>query len=109
MDIKAAKVLAGQNLQKFRMKEKLTQEQVAEKVGISTSYYANLERGKRSMSISVLLALADVYHVTADSILYEDNRESHIKNICRLLEDKSETFIKAAENVVSALVTSFTS
>lgn len=109
MDIKASQVLAGRNLQKFRTKEKLTQEQVAEEVGISTSFYANLERGNRSMSVAVLLALADFYHVTADSILYEDNVESHIKNICHLLADKSESFIKAAENVVNALVTGFSS
>lgn len=37
-------VLAGRNLQRCRTNAKLTQEQVAEKAGISTSFYTNLER-----------------------------------------------------------------
>ena len=39
-------VLAGRNLQRCRTNAKLTQEQVAEKAGISTSFYTNLERGR---------------------------------------------------------------
>lgn len=68
-------VLAGRNLQRCRTNANLTQEQVAERVGISTSFYTNLERGSRSMSIPVLVALADVLHVSTDCILYKESSE----------------------------------
>ena len=73
------KHLLAVTLQRCRNKANLTQEQVAEQVGISTSFYANLERGSRSMSIPVLLALAEVFHVSADSILYEESSKIHVR------------------------------
>lgn len=109
MDKIDLQVLAGRNLQKCRLKTKLTQEQVAERVGISTSFYTNLERGSRSMSIPVLLSLADIYHVSTDYILYKENSSIHIANIYNLLRDKPESFIIAAEGVVCALVEGFLS
>ena len=107
MDKKDLQVLTGSNLQRCRNKANLTQEQVAEQVGISTSFYANLERGSRSMSIPVLLALAEVLHVSADSILYEESDIIHIRSICNLLSNKPESFIIATEGVVCALVEGF--
>ena len=109
MDKKDLQVLTGSNLQRCRNKANLTQEQVAEQVGISTSFYANLERGSRSMSIPVLLALAEVLHVSADSILYEESSKIRIRSICNLLSDKPEPFIISAEGVLYALVEGFSS
>jgi len=51
MDKEELMILIGNNIQQYRLKQNLTQEQLAEKAGISTSFYANLERGKKSMSI----------------------------------------------------------
>lgn len=107
MDKNDLQVLIGCNLQRCRERAKLTQEQVAEQVGISTLFYANLERGSRSMSIPVLLALADVLHVSANTLLYRDTPQIHITNICNLLNGKPESFIIAAEGVVYALVEGF--
>ena len=107
MDKSDLQVLTGNNLQRCRTRAKLTQEQVAEKAGISTSFYTNLERGSRSMSIPVLLALADVLQVSTDCILYEESSRIHIANICNLLNDKPESFIIAAEGVLCALVKGF--
>lgn len=38
-------IIIGKNLLKYRTENNYTQEELAEKVGISTSFYANLERG----------------------------------------------------------------
>ena len=53
MDKRIATII-GMNLQRLRTQYGLTQEQLAEKVGISTSFYANLERRNKGVSISVL-------------------------------------------------------
>lgn len=107
MDKNDLQVLIGSNLQRCRGRAKLTQEQVAEQVGISTSFYANLERGSRSMSIPVLLALAEVLHVSANTILYRDESKTHVTNICNLLSDKPEPFVIAAESIIYALIEGF--
>lgn len=107
MDKNDLQELVGSNLQRCRARAKLTQEQVAEQAGISTSFYTNLERGSRSMSIPVLLALADVFHVSTDCILYGESARIHIANICNLLNDKPESFIIAVEDVLCALVKGF--
>lgn len=107
MDKKDLQVLIGRNLQRCRDKVNLTQEQVAERAGISTSHYANLERGSRTMSVPVLLALAGVFHVSANTILYREDSKTHITNISNLLIGKPEPFIIAAEGVMYALVEGF--
>ena len=44
----------GSNLCTLRLDSGLTQEELAEAAGISTSFYANLERGNKGVSVAVL-------------------------------------------------------
>lgn len=44
----------GQNLKKYRLKKGLTQEFLAEKVGIHPTYVGKLESGKNNPSIKML-------------------------------------------------------
>ncbi len=101
--------IVGRNLRRCRANTGLTQEQIAEQAGISTSFYANLERGNRCMSALVLRDLADALGVSADSLLYEDDTNSHTENICALLNEQPLWFSQAAENLIRALVGSLTS
>ena len=48
----------GSNLKKCRLNAQLTQEQVAERAGISVPFYGNIESGNRLMSMETLIALA---------------------------------------------------
>lgn len=74
------------NLYKSRTKRGLTRDQVAEKAGISTTFYANLECGKKMMSIVTLRKLADVLSVTTDALLYDEQTDDQINNIGKLLQ-----------------------
>ncbi len=100
-------LLIGNNIRKYRLKQNLTQEQLAERVGISTSFYANLERGKKSMSIKTLRDLSDALEVGVDFILYENNTRNHIRNIEVLLNNKPESFIISMEKVIRVCVAEF--
>lgn len=100
-------LLIGNNIRKYRLKQNLTQEQLAERVGISTSFYANLERGKKSMSIKTLRDLSDALEVSVDFILYENNTRNHIRNIEVLLNNKPESFIISMEKVIRVCVAEF--
>lgn len=55
---------------KTRRKEmKLTQEDLAEKVGISTSFMGHIERGSRVLSVDTLRKLCVVLDLSADALL----------------------------------------
>jgi transcriptional regulator with XRE-family HTH domain len=92
----------GENLLRFRLERGYTQEQLSELVGISTSFYANLERGKKGMSILVLRNLADVLGVSVDSLLYPSQEKAHLHNIESMLSNVPDSFVASIEKIVRA-------
>ncbi|WP_019636159.1 helix-turn-helix domain-containing protein [Paenibacillus fonticola] len=58
----------------------LTGAEVAEKLGISTQYYYNIERGRRNLSAELAIKLADIFNVSLDYLLG--------KSIYALIEDR---------------------
>ena len=99
MDKRIATII-GTNLQRLRTQRGLTQEQLAEKAGISTSFCANIERGNKGVSLSVLYDLADSLGVSVDYLLYPEQPDARSRNIEALLRDKPESFIIAVERLV---------
>ena len=92
--------IVGNNLLAYRKAQNLTQEALAEKAEISTSFYANLERCDKSMSIGVLCKVARALGVTTDSLLNEQNAVIEIENIRVLLQDKPVEFIAFVEKII---------
>ncbi len=100
----------GANLRRYRMENDITQDELAEKVGISTSFCANLERGSKAMSMYVLRDLADALGITADYLLYDNNElneNQHIKNINTLLKGRSDDLCKLVEQVVRLTINTY--
>ena len=61
----------GKRLQALRRSAGLTQENVAEALGISDNYVSNIETGRDICSMVVLLGMANLYHASMDYILGE--------------------------------------
>ncbi len=59
----------GKRLRESREEKKLTQADVAEKAGISTSYYARIERGEEQPSLPTIKTLVGILKVKAGDIL----------------------------------------
>ena len=59
----------GKNIKKARKKSGLTQEEVANKVGVHVSYYSRIERGVVNPSIEVLENIANALKVKSSDIL----------------------------------------
>ena len=57
------------NLKLFRKQNGYTQEQVAEKLGVSRQAVAKWERGESLPDIENVIALADMYEITVDSLV----------------------------------------
>lgn len=98
--------LIGRNIRRFRKENKLTQEQLAERVGVSTSFCANIERGGRSMRIQVLAKFANALHVSVDSLVRDPSelQSAHAENIRVLLAETPENVSALAEDIVRLLV-----
>ncbi|MBQ3199549.1 MAG: helix-turn-helix transcriptional regulator [Firmicutes bacterium] len=99
--------LVGKNLLKYRKSRGLTQEAVAEKANISTSFYANLERGNKSMSLEVLCSLSSVLCVSIDNLLDDGMRSGKTNNIALILQDKTPAEIEAIEEIIMAVIKQF--
>lgn len=63
--------LIGKNIKNERTKQKLTQEQLSEKAGISTNFLACIEIGVRHGSFETYVNIANALHVTLDTITSE--------------------------------------
>lgn len=59
----------GKNLREVREAKRLTQADVAQKAGISTNYYARIERGEVAISVEVLEQLIKALGVKSANIL----------------------------------------
>ena len=106
MSDKEIRALIGSNIRRYRKANNMTQEQLAEKVGVSTSFCANIERGGRSMSIAVLTKFAQALSVSVDSLVLapEMIENAHVENIRSLLSQSNEQVSALAEDIVRLLV-----
>lgn len=59
----------GEHIKYYRTQRGLSQEELAELADVSKVYICNVERGDKSVSLKVLVAVANALKVTADAIL----------------------------------------
>lgn len=60
----------GQRIKKYRKLRKLSQEQLAEKVDISTTHMSHIETGVTKLSLQVLVDLSVALDTSTDSLLF---------------------------------------
>ena len=59
----------GGRIRKHRQLKSMTQDVLAEKVGVSPAYIGMIERGERAPSLDVFILIANELSVTADELL----------------------------------------
>ena len=69
----------AQQLKSGRLNTGLSQEEVAQKVGISRRTLAYYENGERTPNADILLKLCEVYSIRIDSLIASDMKEEHDK------------------------------
>ena len=62
-------VVFGQRIREARHKRRMTQEELAEKANIGTYYLGEVERGVKTPSLKVFVAIADALGASTDSLL----------------------------------------
>ena len=66
----------GQVLKKLRLEEELTQQQLADRLGVTKSVVSYYELHERTPSPEVLVKLAAIFHVSTDYLLGLDKKET---------------------------------
>ena len=92
--------IVGNNLKSYRTLRHMTQEELAEKVGVSISFCANVERGKKGVSMFVLRDFADALNITVNQLLYDRTADQRFDNIMVLLRDQPEPFLNWLEKAL---------
>lgn len=91
------KVLLAQKLREFRKKQGLTQEQLAEAMGVTVGAVSKWESGSSTPDISIILELADFFETSVDVLLgYTQQSASLEDSVCRLRELRIQKEYEAA-------------
>ena len=99
----------GQRIRKIRKAQNLSQEELAEKVGISTTHMSHIETGNTKLSLQVLVCIAEALEVSTDVLIFDTNktnRNTIIDEIVAELEDCSAQQIFIIKDIVKAAKTS---
>ena len=84
----------SENLQYYRNQTHLTQADLAEKLEVSTSHIANIERKESSVSLSLISRILDLFNITPNDLMLEKTtslsltREQKLK---ALISEKLDT------------------
>ena len=60
------------NLKQIRKNNKLTHQDMAEKLKISKAFYWQIENGKRRLSYLMAVKIAKIFNMKPDEIFYEE-------------------------------------
>lgn len=61
--------MIGYNIRKLRQKYELTQEELANRLGVSRAALGNYEREKREPDIDMLIKMADTFKISIDELV----------------------------------------
>ena len=100
----------GRRIRTARKEEKLTQENLAEKMDISVAHVSGMENGNTGIGIQTLVKASNVLHVSVDWLLHDNldeytiNFETEIRNILSgCSEDQKKALLVLLKNNRKAL------
>lgn len=97
----------GRRIRAKRLEMGLTQEQLAEKVDISTSHVGEIERGTSICSLAVLVALANVLELNLDTLVKGIDSKNVDTAFSEILDslpnDNKKLYIEICEKIAGTL------
>lgn len=83
----------------------LSQEELAEKIGISTTHMSHIETANTKLSLQVLVNIAEALQVSTDELLFEKSgtvKEDSVDRIISILRGRNETAQKIMIDIFEA-------
>ncbi len=90
------KDIFGENLKHFRKINKITQEELSEKLGITPTHLSRIENGKSFITAELLDALCVIFNVSPAAFFYTPREflgdDSLFSKIDSIIDDELKTF-----------------
>ncbi len=95
----------GQKIRKFRKAHGLSQEQLAEQIGISVTHMSHIETGNTKLSLPVLVDLAKCLEVSTDDILFDNtpNKNSYLNELSNVLDSCSAKEVQIIADIAKSI------
>ena len=95
----------GQKIRKYRKAYNLSQEQLAEKVGISVTHMSHIETGNTKLSLPVLADISKALDIRSDDLLFDSAVEKtiYVEELCAILEDCSPKEVQIITETAKSL------
>lgn len=83
--------LIGANIQKYRKLARMTQESLAEALGLTSGHMTAIENGYTGISLPKFIEVSEILNVSADRLLGSDSSSELLSNeITQLLKNCNE-------------------
>ena len=95
----------GQKIRKYRKAKGMSQEELAEAVGISVTHMSHIETGNTKLSLPVFVSLVNALEIRSDDILYDDGGkiESLNSELASILESCTAEQMRIITDVARAV------
>lgn len=95
----------GQQIRKYRKAHGLSQEQLAERIGISVTHMSHIETGNTKLSLPVFVEIAAVLEVQTDDLLCKNlsDRKIALHDLAETLEGCTTQQVRIITDVVKSL------
>ena len=97
---KEINIQIGERIKIARERVKLTQEQLAEYVDVSSQYISDAERGVVGVSLSTLKKICIVLQVSSDELLFGNENEDELSGIRNVYNELSKAQIEILNGII---------
>lgn len=98
----------GQRVRKYRKAMGLSQEELAEKTGISVTHMSHIETGNTKLSLTVLVKIAETLQVSTDALLFDNTsatKNSILDEITENLADCNASQLMIMNDIIKSACT----
>ena len=95
--------LLGNTIRQARIDNGLSQEELAEKIGVTPTHIKHIESGHRQPSINVLYMLVKELNISLDNLFFKGIENEKINKINILLSNCTEQQLKLIEEIITSI------
>ena len=100
-------VLVGANIKREREKAGFTQDHFSELLGLGSKSLSSIERGVVGVSLTTLMKICDILHISANVLLYEQTQGNDVESIALQLKMLRTEQFDIASDVMTNLMKAF--
>ena len=100
------KTLLGKRIKSLRQSRRMTQEELAEKMGISAKYLSSIERGQENPTLDTMIKLSDSLRIELEEVFTVSHEVSDPKllrkSLDHLLKEADQEKLRIAVKLLKA-------